>query len=76
MNIFSSTLTEDNISSKGSNCSLEQDTGDLFAWSDFDSPYMANDVLKVEPSICGGSDCPPGYTGSLCDILIGKYIYA
>lgn len=71
-NVFSQTLNSTTISNMATNCSNTQLTGDVFRWTDFDAPYMWNDVIKVEPSICGGSNCAPGYTGSLCNILIGK----
>ncbi len=73
VNIFSHALDAAAISAIAKNCTIkQQQTGNIFEWLDFDDIYGQNDVNRVEPSICGDSNCSPGFTGSLCDIKMGK----
>ena len=71
VNIFSTELDKAAVEQMAFNCSASDLRGDIKEWLDFDKPYLHNDVIRREPSICGTSDCPPGFTGSLCDITIG-----
>ena len=67
----STALASDVIAGMAQNCSGDSSQGDVVTWVEFDGQWQ-NDVDKKVPSICGGSVCPPGYEGSLCDIVIGE----
>ena len=71
--ICSTVLASDVIAGMAQNCSSDNSQGDVVTWVEFDG-HWENDVDKKFPSICGGSACPPGYEGSLCDIVIGECI--
>ena len=70
LNMFSYTVSESDILSMASNCSSPQLMGDLFAWPLAES-FAEGQVTVVMPAICGGSQCPPGFTGTYCDREIG-----
>ncbi|CAH1795056.1 unnamed protein product [Owenia fusiformis] len=71
VNVYETFLTPDVISNMATNCSQSRPMGDIRMWVDFDE-YLFNDVEKIEPALCGKSNCPPGFTGSLCNIVIDK----
>ena len=73
VNLYSRALTSGEIAIMARNCSSFPEQGDITKWVGFDD-FLLNDVSKISPGICGGDDCPPGYRGSNCDILIGKMV--
>ncbi|KAK6170352.1 hypothetical protein SNE40_018764 [Patella caerulea] len=71
LNVFSEVLNTSVIYDLSSNCTTRL-VGDVLEWRIFDS-YIRNDVEIVQPALCGGSKCPPGYRGTKCDIKIDKH---
>ncbi|KAL5018925.1 hypothetical protein ScPMuIL_004647 [Solemya velum] len=71
VNVYNRGLSAVEISQMAINCSAVQPPGEVYTWLEFDNGSDSG-VDIVQPSICGGSNCPPGYRGSLCDILIDK----
>ena len=71
IDLFNRVLTSQELSDMASVCRGNHTSGDVKRWAEFDE-VMVSDVIKVIPSICGSSNCPPGFRGSLCDIKIGK----
>ena len=70
-NVFAAALNESHISIMGSNCSVDQLVGDMFAWPVSDS-YLMGEVSVVTPALCGRSQCPPGFHGAYCDLETGN----
>ena len=68
----STAMADNAIAAMAQNCSGNNSQGDLVTWVEFDGHWQ-NDVDKKAPSICGGSACPAGYQGSLCDMVIGMW---
>ncbi len=72
VNVYSSVLNDTIMESLAANCS-QRIAGDVCNWVTF-SDHIRNDVSIVEPAICGGSECPPGFRGTYCDIKIGEWL--
>ena len=72
VNIFSSAFQQLDIEALASNCSEEDlPMGDIFAWPIAEA-FLEGDVTVLSPSTCEGTECPPGYEGTLCSQAIGK----
>ena len=70
-NVFTRALNQSQISTMGSNCSIDQLVGDMYAWPLSDA-YLVGEVSVVTPALCGRSRCPPGFYGSYCDLERGN----
>ena len=71
VNMYSFVLNDTLIQSLSGNCSEVRFAGDIYNWVIF-SDHIRNDIIIVEPAICGESQCPPGFRGTYCDIKIGE----
>ncbi|XP_033113942.1 uncharacterized protein LOC117114394 [Anneissia japonica] len=71
LNLFSNVLSAEEVAARSANCSAAQDQGNLIQWVTM-AVDINGDVSKIVPSVCGGSSCPEGYQGTLCNILIDK----
>ena len=70
-NVFTAALDQSQISAMGSNCSVDQLVGDMYAWP-LSEAYLIGEVSVVTPALCGRSQCPPGFYGSYCDLERGN----
>lgn len=70
VNIFANVLSSADVAYLASSCNATVVADDLLTWFDFDASKLSDATFR-EPYLCGDSDCPEGWTGTLCDIYIG-----
>ncbi|KAK3091382.1 hypothetical protein FSP39_019454 [Pinctada imbricata] len=71
VNVYDSVLTFEQVKSLASGCHSNPLPGNRVRWVEFDSDVQG-DVKVVRPSLCGSTQCPEGYRGYYCNIVIDK----